>query len=65
VSRAASWGECAPGDQWPNPRCIVRGPLTVTGRSNRGAQLGPSQAERGGVDGDLKVDVETGMLQAH
>ena len=35
--------------------------------SDRAAQLGPSQVDavqRGGVDDDLEVDVETGMLEA-
>jgi hypothetical protein len=55
-------------NQWPKsalqrPRAAQR---QLAG-SNRAAQLGPSQVdavERGSVDDDLEVDVETGMLEA-
>jgi hypothetical protein len=68
VRRAAGGRECAPRE--PVAESALQRPRAAHSQlagSNRAAQLRLSQVdavERGGVDGDLEVDVETGMLEA-
>src|SRR5262245_2101567 len=67
LRRAAGWGECAPGE--PVAESALQRPRTAhcqPAGSNRAAEVGSSQVhavERGGVDDDLQVDLETRMLE--